>query len=393
MKVLLVQSHFYPAARGGGPIFATGELAKGLADLGLEVTVYSTNRDAGKTLEVPVNRPVRLEGVTVYYHRVMDDRYLVSLPLWRRIHHDLNKFDLVHLNETWTFPILVAAAYCRRQGVPYLITPHGTMDRWCVNEKYLKKKLYFALAAKAIYEHASAVHFTAASERTHLSARLPFKLPRQVIIPNPIQVQEFENLPEAGSFRRRWGLPPREPIILFMGRLHKKKGVDLLLRACSQMRGAAIIAIVGPDESGYQARLAELAAALSLGNRVIFTGLLRGEERLAAFRDSTLLALPSQQENFGMVVGEAMAAGLPVVISEFVNIGDEVREHEAGLVLPLEVDCWTRALEGLLQDSEAAARMGLAGRALARTRYATPRVAARMAAAYQEMVAQAAALN
>jgi glycosyltransferase involved in cell wall biosynthesis len=385
LKVLQVQSYFHPAVHAGGPAFSTLELSKGLAEAGLEVTVYTTNLDAGRLLEVPVNRMVALGGMRVYYHPVWGgDRYLFSPSLWRRLHREIGTFDLVHLHETWTFPILAAAAYCRWRRVPYVISPRGTLDGWSVNEKYLKKKVYFELLAKAIYEHASLVHFTAAQEQAGLSPRIPFKLGPHVIIPNPVPLEEYEELPPKGAFYHRLGLNPVRPIVLFVGRLHKKKGLELLLRAFSRLQQEkAVLAIVGPDERGYQKELEKLVTKLSLTERVRFTGPLVGPDKLAAYRDSALLALPSHQENFGMVVAEAMAAELPVVISEFINIANEVSARGAGLVLPLKEDGWVEALDNLLKNREAGRRMGRAGRQLVREEYAAPRVAEKMAAAYR----------
>ena len=388
MRVLQVLTSFYPAVRAGGTVFAPYALTRALARKGIDIVIYTTNLDAGEKLDVPVDRPVTLGNMRVYYHPVPgNNRYFFSPSLWRRLHRELDRFDLVHLHETWTFPILIMSSYCWRRGIPYIISPHGTLDTWCIDWKYLKKKIYFEFLGKSIYQHASAVHFTSEAERDNLSPKIPFKLNNPVIIPNPVDLDEYQDLPPKGRFRNEYNIPTDSPIILFVGRLHEKKGLDLLIKTFADLSNQeAMLLIVGPNESGYQKKLEVLVRELALGSRVIFTGPLTGMDKLAVYRDSSFLALPSHQENFGMVVAEAMAAELPVIISEHVNIAKDVQSAGAGLVLPLEPQCWTRAMETLLESAEGSRNMGLAGRKFALKHYSPSGVADMMLLAYLEIV-------
>jgi len=341
-------------------------------------------------MAVPINEPVPVEGVTVYYHPICGPTsYNFSPDLWGRLRQEVKRFDLVHLHETWTFPVWAGAYWCRRRSIPYVITPRGTLDTWSINQKYIKKKIYFTCLGRYIYENAALIHYTAAPEQKNISQKISFKAKGTVIVPNPLDLREFEALPPPGRFRERFAIGSDQPIVLFLGRLHPKKGLELLIRSFGDLgHPRAMLALVGPDEGGYQQGLQHLVSELGLRERVVFTGPLTGSDKLAAFRDSSIFALPSYQENFGMVVAEAMAAGLPVIISEHVNIADDVKSYRAGLVLPLEINSWTNAFAMVLKDTKKTLVDCQGGKSLTRNMYSIKAVSERMIAAYNSILKQ-----
>jgi glycosyltransferase involved in cell wall biosynthesis len=142
-------------------------------------------------------------------------------------------------------------------------------------------------------------------------------------------------------------------MILYLGRLHPGKGLELLIPAFASIAGEvprAVLVIAGPDSGGFRARVEQMVRDGGITDRVVFTGLLQGDDRAAALNEADLLALPSYHENFGMVVGEALAAGTPVLVSNQVNLHADVAAAGVGVVVPTEVPAVANALRRWLLD-------------------------------------------
>jgi glycosyltransferase involved in cell wall biosynthesis len=188
----------------------------------------------------------------------------------------------------------------------------------------------------------------------------------------------MEGLPPRGLLRLRFGIGTTEEIILFMGRVDPDKRIDVVVRALGQVveqHKKARFVIAGPDEDAHVSFLKDLASDLGLTNRLIFTGMLSGRDRLAAFRDADVFVLTSRAENFALSVVEAMAAGLPVVVSDTVGVAQDVAKHGSGIVVPLDRTAVGTALQKLLANPELRLQMGRAGQALARSAYSPDAVA------------------
>jgi glycosyltransferase involved in cell wall biosynthesis len=177
--------------------------------------------------------------------------------------------------------------------------------------------------------------------------------------------------------------------VLFLGRLHPKKGLELLLPAFARLPGDALLVIAGPDSDGYRARLEALAAGLGVGHRLLFTGLLLGRDKWAALVDADLFVLPSYQENFGIAVVEALAAGTPVLISDQVNLHREVRGAEVGGVVPLDPEALATDLARWMGDANLRREAGAQGAALVRERYLWGPIARRWAGHYDRLLSRA----
>jgi glycosyltransferase involved in cell wall biosynthesis len=173
------------------------------------------------------------------------------------------------------------------------------------------------------------------------------------------------------------------PIVLFLSRVHPKKGLDLLVPAFAQAAPAdAVLVIVGPDADGYSDQVRAMANRHSVGDRLLFTGMLRGRDRIEAFVDADLFALPSYQENFGIAVVEALASGCPVLISDQVNIHREITAGGVGVVVPTDTASVAQALAGWLGDPARRAAAAARAPAFVRARYDWQRIASRWATHY-----------
>lgn len=349
MRVLHVISGISPVS--GGTATTLVALARAQQRAGLAVGVFTTflHGSADGTAE-----RLRADGIDV------TEIGPAAPPLQRhpaiapRLRETVASHDIVHIHALWEDVQHQAARVARALAKPYVITPHGMLDPWSLNQSKWKKRIYLALRLRPNLNAASAIHYTSEIERD-LAGPLGLK-PRTIVEPNGVDLAEFENLPPCGAFRAKHSMladggAQRRPIVLFLGRLHPKKGLDLLVPAFAQAAPAdAVLAIVGPDADGYADEVRAMAKQHGVVDRVLFTGMLRGRERVEAFVDSDLFALPSYQENFGVAVVEALAAGTPVVISDQVNIHREIAAAGVGGVVPTKVDALAQELGRWLGD-------------------------------------------
>lgn len=289
--------------------------------------------------------------------------------------------DVAHLHGVWETILRVVATHCRRMGKPYLLMPHGMLDPWSLGQKKLKKKIALALGYRTMLNGAAALHLLNADERRLID---PLKLIcPTVVIPNGIFLEEVEPLPPAGSFYGRHPELSGRPYILFLSRLHYKKGLDYLGDAfaeVAQKLPEVQLVVVGPDD-GAQAQFEAAVTQAGLQNRVHIIGPLYGKDKLAAIVDARCFCLPSRQEGFSVAIAEAMACGVPVVISDACHF-PEVAEVGAGIVVKLDASAVADGLVRVLSDPAAARKMGQAGRELITTRYTWPSIAQQTLAAY-----------
>jgi len=386
MKILHVIANLAP--RYGGPSKACWEMARAVAQLGHQVSIYTTNQDGPKLLPVPTDRPVWREGVEVRYFPIHPPRFWgASWGLARALRQEIKGVDLVHVHSLYLFHDLVSGRYCRIFGVPYLIQPHGTLDPF-IHRRHRGRKRFMEWGFQnRTLREAAAILFTTAEER-ELAAPFTFGTPG-VVVPLGMDLDELAGMPEPGSFRRRHPEIGDKPIILFLGRINFKKGLDILAKAfgaVARRRQDVHLVIAGPDNEGWGARVRTWLAEEGVLGRTIFTGMLLGPDKLAVLRDASLFVLPSYSENFGLAVIEAMAASLPVIISDQVNIWREVETGRAGRVIPCDAGALADQILELLADPAAAAQMGRQGRALVAERFQWPRIARRLAEAYVRII-------
>lgn len=386
MKILHITPSYEPAWHLGGVVRAVSQLCRGLVKLGLEVTVFTTDSGKDRRLPVPINQPVEVGGVRViYFETNLSLRYAYSRALQEACYSKIKDFDIVHLASFWCYPALPGIAGCLRHRVPYLLSVHGTLRKDAMRQSYLKKWLYFYLIEKRNIRSAAALHYTTKMER-ELDAFHRFQN-SSFIVPNGVEVEEFQELPDGLTARRYWGISPERRVVTFLGRLTKDKALDMLIKAAAQglEDNNFCVLIAGPD--GGQGRLLrQMVTDLDLEKKIIFVGEVNPERRKFLLAASDVLTLTSANENFGMSAVEAMLAGVPVLLSDRVGICREVAAEGAGLVVPLEVNAIAQALRELLSEPERLKKMGKAAREAALRRYDINVVARQMARAYEDIL-------
>lgn len=371
MRVLKTVQSYFPFQERGGTAFKVRAIARGLARRGHQVTVLTA--DLGIRKFNSDRRFDRCEwgwrfeedGVeTVYLSTVARYRALTINPGVRRFcAASVGNFDLLHIYGLYDLLGPAAAHFARRNAIPYMLEPMG-MYRPIIRSIALKKMYQHALGAK-LAAHARSMIATSEQERDELLAS-GIRPERIVIRRNGVDVPA--DLPPRGEFRRKWSLPERATLILFLGRVISKKRPDLLIQAFADWRSESatgkdsFLVIAGPRERDrYFDSLNSLAQSLGVSDRVLFVGPLFDDEKWRAYRDADVFVLPSENENFGNTAGEAASCGTPVIVTR--NCGIAPLVEPAGRIVRADRAEIAGALEQILDDPvfNARCRSGCAG--------------------------------
>lgn len=287
----------------------------------------------------------------------------------RTLCHAVTQSDFVHIHGLWSFHATSAALISRWKGIPYIVTPHGMLDRWSLLRSRFKKLLYAFLFERRNLIKAAGVHFLNEEE---LSESREFEPRcRGFILPNGVKTDSFNSLPGREVFELRYSECRGRVLALFLGRLHPKKGFNILLSAFAtaleQVTELHLI-VAGPDEGGYLETLQAMTVSLCIAQRVTFTGLVKGEAKREVLGAADFFVLPSYQEGDSLAVKEAMAASLPVLITRACHM-PEVAEQNCGLIVELNEGQVAEALIVLASDRNLLRTLGTNGRRLMEQKY------------------------
>lgn len=292
--------------------------------------------------------------------------------------------DVVHLHGIWTPSNSQVASLCRRHAKPYVVTPHGMLDDWPMHEKRAKKFLYFKLVTQPLLRRAAFVHCTAKAELDQAGPRLGGG--RGTVVHLPFDLSPYREPASADAARARFpALTAGPPTVLFLSRLHKKKGLDVLIRASGVLarRGVSFNTLIaGPGSAEEVEQFKALARECGAEERCHFLGFITPQEKFQLYRAADLFALPTHMENFGYVFFEALASGLPVVTTK-VDTWPELTESGGALIVPQTPEAFADAIAGLLPDAARRRAMGESGRRWVFENLNTQRVLAELTAMYQ----------
>ncbi len=303
----------------------------------------------------------------------------------------LDETDVVHLHTPWELSNLQLSRLLHREKVPYIVTVHGMLDDYSMRQKGKKKRAYLALGGRKLFSRATTVHFTAEAEREQALPWIPGDY-FSVIQACAMDLTPYENLP--GPTPALEAFPqinsPRRKI-LFLSRVHPKKGVDLLLRAAQLLKSRGLtfeILIAGPGEETYVTELRQLAEKLGVSDSTHFLGMVRGDVKLSLYELADVFVLPTHQENFGLVLPEALACGTPLVTTRGTDIWRELEQAGASIVdnQPNEI---ANAIADLLIDEQKRLFLGEQGRAYVKKWLAEDQVLAGYEQMYHQTVQRA----
>jgi len=383
VRILQVVPTYYPAVRYGGPVRSVHGLAKALSRRGHEVRVYTTSVDGDQDLDVPLDAPVLMDGVSVHYFKVPALRRLYWSPaLARRLRFTVAQFDVVHLHSAFLWPTWAAARAAQRAGVPYLISPRGMLIKELIQSKSRWiKTAWIELIERRSLARAAAVHVTSELEGDELrKLRLPVSAVH--CIGNGVEWPSSHRPLSAGPFAD----VPR-PYALFLSRISWKKGLDRLISAWRLVRDLNLL-VVGNDEENYLPKLRQLAATEGVAARIHFLGAATDADKWSLYENASMFLLPSYSENFGNVVAEAMSMACPVVVTPAVGLADLVREVGCGTVTAGNPQDLAKAINNIAADSSLGRAMGERGQLAVRQRLSWDAAADSMEAVYDHVIRQ-----
>lgn len=316
--------------KSGGPVEVLLTTGNELIRRGHSVEVAS--------LDAPTSHWLENFPLTIHALGPATKRYSYSPKLGPWLSRNLSNYSLVVLHGIWNFSSVGSWLRLRNGKVPYLIFTHGMLDPWfraAYPLKHLLKQLYWSALEGRVLRDAAAVLFTAEDERRLARGSFRGHEYRECVVPLGIADLDGDAEAHRCAFNSAFPHLSTRRYLLFLSRIHPKKGLDLLLSAFARLSGSypdTDLVIAGPDQVGWKAQLERQAEILGITNRIHWVGMLSGPTKLGAFRSAEAFVLPSHQENFGVVIAEAMACGTPALITNKVNIWREVAETGGGLV-------------------------------------------------------------
>lgn len=366
LRILHVIRSLDPEA--GGPPLMCARLAEAQLALGHVVELGVQAFDPARSVLDPARHlPVRRFGVPGGGERLLSGKVAKAVEEVCRYQH------VIHLHGVWDTLLVVAANAAIRAKVPHVVVPHGMLDPWSLGQKRWKKRVGLAVGSGRMLRTAAALHLVYADEAAHARA-LGVRVSMRAI-PNGVSLAEIDPVPEASEFRRSVPELGADPFVLFLGRLHHKKGLDILAAAFARIAArfpTLRLVVAGPDQ-GAREPFERQIASVNLTGRVHLVGPLYGRQKYAALAAAACFCLPSRQEGFSVAVLEALACRTPVVLSDACHF-PEVAEAGVGRVVPLTPDAVADALAAVVADPAARA-MGDRGRALVEKQYTWERVA------------------
>ena len=370
MKVLHVIPSLSPSQ--GGPSFALPLMERALRGEGIEVAVATTDDDGpGARIDVALGQPLSVNGATRYYFRKQTEFYKYSFSLARWLDDHVAGFDVVHVHALFSHASVAGARAARRHGVPYVVRPLGVLNRYGMTRRRARlKRLSFRWLERPLLQGAALLHYTSQQER--LEAEELGEFAPGVVLPLGMDIEALQGVLNVEPFLARWPRAIEQQNVLYLSRLDPKKGLELLIDAFAKLKASgpkALLAIAGAGEPEYVAELERRVARQGLSSDVLWAGHLSGELKRAAFGVANAFVLPSKSENFGLAAVEALAVGIPTILTHGVGISEAVGEAKAGLVVESSSDAIAEAILKILSDHDFAASLSAKARALARERY------------------------
>lgn len=361
MRVL----HVIPSIddRSGGPATAIVPMCRALMGQGIDVLLLTTT--AGLSNKIPQGEVVEFKGLpAIFFQAQLGESFKYSRPLSSWLRSNIRNFGVAHIHAVFNHSSVAAAHACQKAHVPYVVRPLGTLDPWSMTQKSLRKRLFWQILGKGIMRNAAAVHFTSEAEK--VSTETGLGLNHGKVIPLGVERAHDDSF---GNVAQLFPDSGGNPYVLVLSRLHPKKNVDVLIDAflslveSPQFTGWRLV-LAGDGPSDYVAILKRKVEASTHRSRITFTGWLEGDRKNAVLSGASLLVLPSQQENFGLCVMEALSQSVPVIVSPNVNLAAEIAAANAGWITPVDKTALAEKLAEALADREELTSRGRAGRQL-----------------------------
>jgi glycosyltransferase involved in cell wall biosynthesis len=353
-------------------------MARAVRDAGIAVDVATTNDNDRELLQVPLGVPVQKHGVRYWYFARSARPYTTSTGLAKWLSAQVREYDVVHTHALFSFSTPIAATLARRSAIPYIIRPLGTLARYGMQQHAVLKQLSWMLFEKKLLAHAAAIHFTSEAERQEAERLGKW---RSVVVPIGV---DFDESPASQRARS-----DDELVFLFLSRIHPKKRLDRLLHAVAEARRSEPrirLIVAGAGEADYVSQMRGLSEKLDLPDVVEWAGHVSGPAKARLLQRAHAFVLPSENENFGIAAVEALAAGLPVIVTRGVAIHREVEAKNAGLIVDSSATSVSQALL-TMGNEDARAKMSAQARALARNTFSIAAMQRGLIRMYEQVIA------
>jgi glycosyltransferase involved in cell wall biosynthesis len=378
MKILNICGYSWDI---GGPPKIIYDHAVVQMKLGAEVTILTPISEGQKIYAVPEGAKV----ITCKRHWLAKFWAEFSPELYQWIKKHGNEYDIIHIHGVWHFAGV--APYLAGVKTAKCITTHGLLDTWTISKGYWKKMLFGFLFQKRILKNTELIQINNTDELADLKRFLGYQHPNVQIIPNGMKLSDFEQLPAKNIFRNKFSIPADKKIILFLSRINLKKGLDLLLpafREIASQRNDCLLIMAGPDD-GYLAETETFINENNLSDKIKLVGMLTGQDKLAAFADADIFALPSHSEGFSIATLEALISGIPSLLSDRVGFGEAIRENQAAHLVELNVESIVDGLNKMLDNQEYCEKLAQNGIDLVRNKYDIEIVARKLFEEFQKI--------
>ena len=397
MNILYAVHGYKPAYRMGGPIISVSSAAEMLVRKGHRVIVFTTNSNLDEDLDVPLAEPVMVDGVEVWYFRRKDPikKWLAFIPYLSRsigflycpamrsaLDDVMPLIDVVDTHMPYVYPTYAAAHAAFRHEKPLFYHQRGTFNPGGLRFRAGKKRLYISAIERPIMRRATTlIALTEAERESYGELNVQTRIE---VVPNGIDIPPLR-LDSAARVQERFGIAPDAPVVLFLGRLHPTKGAEKLLDAFERIAAQyldLVLVMAGPDEWRLEEKWRARMERGGVANRVIFPGMLTGEDKADVLSRADLFALPSVNEGFSMAVLEALASSTAVMISPGCNF-PEVEAAGAGVVIGADPTAMAEVMMRLLSDRDELRAMGARGRSLIAERYSWDVITDRLIDVYE----------
>ena len=388
MKVLQVVPTFHPYT-ASGPSRVAYMISKHLARRGHSVTVYTSNiTDQFNSLKSGIEKYDGIEvhrfpSIGALFTRVI--KFIATPILIPQIKKEIKEFDIIHIHEFTTFQGIICHHYAKKNTAPYILQVHGSLPK--IGKWKTLKKIHLILFGRKLLNNSSKVVALSPTEAEHYR-RMNVEEEKITIIPNGIDLSEFSTLPPKGLFRKKFNIPRNRKIILYLGRIHKTKGIHLLVKAyhylIKHMKCAdTILVIAGPDD-GYYRKIRTLVHSLKISTNVLFTGFLTESDKLKAFVDADVFVTPIFY-GFPLTFLEACATGKPIVTTDF---GDKLEwiNNKVGYVVPPASRKLALAIHKLIQDEDLNKKFGENSKKIVKSNFTIEKVVSRLEKTYEEII-------
>ncbi|MEM9542669.1 MAG: glycosyltransferase [Cyanobacteria bacterium P01_E01_bin.42] len=386
--------HIIPSINplGGGSNLAAIEIVKALRNIGVDAEIATTNDINLEIVQSNLGEIQEFQNVPIrFFSRLFTEfkplsEFKISLDYTRWLEQNIQNYKIVHIHSFFSYLCTKGAITARKYNTNYIITPHGQLDSWVINQKKVKKSIYSFLWEKTNLNHAAAIH-CATDQEVNDVQKYGISAPTFIA---PLGVSQMTCKPDAKVKVRKLfcKIPQSTPIILFLSRIHPKKRIDFLIQVLHHLKNKYEfhLIIAGMGNENYVKNIKMQVSELKLQKHVTFVSFIQGQQKELLLQGSDIFALPSFGENFGIAVAEAMLAGLPIVITPEVQISSDFQNEEVGFIIPGKIQIWVETIKKLLESGDMRKRMGERGKIFAASHYRWEITGERLTSLYSQIL-------